>query len=337
MVVLAGVTAWILAWLTRQLLSRAVHPGNLSQPHGTVRVPVRIVRFVTWVVMTGVLFPPALELFGEKLPAGLSLASLFEWAFGDGLRLCLIALLAFVLIRAVSLTVVRLEHHVASADGPDQVERARRARTLGDLIRNVATVTIISVATLMILQELDLNIMPVLTGAGILGLAVGFGAQTLVKDVISGFFVILENQVRVGDIAEINGVTGTVDAINLRTVLLRDQRGAVHVFPCGSINSLANLTRDFTYAVIDVNVPYQQDMDVALKLMRATGEEMKADPAHGSALLGPLEIISVTPFGETLLTIKARIKVTPARQAEAALELRLRVRRAFTAQGILVR
>lgn len=258
---------------------------------------------------------------------------LWDAALG-GLRVLLIGLLAFLLLRALRAAVSRFERHFAHAHDPAGVENAKRARTLGDLIRNVFSVIIVAIAVLMVLQELQINIMPILTGAGILGLAVGFGAQTLVKDIISGFFLILENQVRVGDVAKINGTGGLVEAINLRTIVLRDQSGAVHVFPCGGVNTLANLSKDYSYALLDIQVAYKHDTDEVVKVMQQVAEEMRQSESHGPVMLEPLEVIGVEGFGESSVTIRIRMKTLPLKQWDTAREFRRRVKKAFDLAGI---
>jgi small conductance mechanosensitive channel len=250
-----------------------------------------------------------------------------------GLRVLLIGLLAFLLLRALRAAVRRFEHHFAQVHDPAGAENAKRARTLGDLMRNVFSLVIVAIAALMVLQELRINIMPILTGAGILGLAVGFGAQTLVKDVISGFFLILENQVRVGDVAKINGTGGLVEAINLRTIVLRDERGAVHVFPCGSVNTLANLSKDYAYALLDIQVAYKHDTDEVVKVLQQVAEDMRQSD-YGAGMLEPLEVIGVEGFGESSVTIRIRMKTLPLKQWDTAREFRRRIKKAFDAAGI---
>src|SRR5437764_7453177 len=143
----------------------------------------------------------------------------------------------------------------------------------------------------MLLRELSIDVVPILTGAGIAGLAIGFGAQNLVRDVISGFFLILEDQVRIGDLARINGVGGTVEQINLRTLILRDIEGAVQVFPNGTITTLANLSKQFAYAIVDVRVAYNENMDRVMGTLREVGGSMEKDPAWAGVILAPLEIV----------------------------------------------
>jgi len=257
-----------------------------------------------------------------------------DWLLRGGLRIVLITVLASVGLRAVRAGIRKLERHLSDTPGAQTLEQAKRARTLGDLLRNVATMAIIAIATLMVLRELSVDIMPILTGAGIVGLAIGFGAQTLVKDVISGFFLILENQVRVGDVAEINGTGGLVEAINLRTIVLRDMRGAVHVFPCGGVTTLANLTKDFSYALLDIAVAYKHDTDQVVEIMQAVADGLQASEVFGPMTLEPMEVIGVEGFGESSVTIRVRIKTLPLKQWDIAREFRRRVKKAFDEAGI---
>lgn len=335
----AIVVAVVAAWGCAEVIASAVR-RSFSQPdphagavtHHYARATARVVRLLVLVLLTALFIPPVLELFGEPLRAGLRLSTLVNWFFDSGLKVLLIAVSAFVLKRAVDLGTNGLERRIAEEHG--SLEHLKRARTLGNLARNVATVVITSIAGLYILQEFNFNLVPLLTGAGIAGLAIGFGAQTLVKDVISGFFLILEDQIRVGDNAEINGVGGLIETIHLRTVVLRDVRGAMHVFPCGSINSLANLTKDFSYAVLDVNVHYRHQTDDVIALIKTTAEELQKDPAFSPSLLGPIEVLGIENLGETGVTIRARIKTLPQRQWDVARELRRRIKRTFDDEGV---
>ncbi|MCL4849667.1 MAG: mechanosensitive ion channel family protein, partial [Acidobacteria bacterium] len=156
----------------------------------------------------------------------------------------------------------------------------------------------------------------------------------LVKDVISGFFLILENQVRVGDVASINGTGGMVESITLRTISLRDFSGTVHVFPNGSINTLANLTKDFSFAVLDIGVAYKEDTDHVSDVMRRAGDDLMRDEKYAPSILAPLEIIGVDNFGNSEVVIKIRIKTIPLKQWEIGRELRRRLKKAFDAEGI---
>ena len=186
----------------------------------------------------------------------------------------------------------------------------------------------------MVLSEFNMDIMPIITGAGIAGLAIGFGAQNLVRDVISGFFLILEDQIRVGDVAQINGTGGVVEAIKLRTTVLRDLQGTVHIFPNGEIKQVSNMTKEFSYAVLDVGVAYKENVDAVMEVLKSIGEETKQDPAFGNLLMEPLEILGVDDFADSQVTIKIRVKTLPLKQWIVGRELRRRIKNTFDARGI---
>jgi small conductance mechanosensitive channel len=335
-VVVAYLLAEVAARLARTILAGiAGAEGPVVFQSPIVRRPIRITRAVVFAASLALLAPPALGLAGVTIPVGLDLTALTVWVFGSGLRVGVIALLAYLLLRVIASAARRLEDEIShDAATVDVVERLKRARTLSRLIQHGLTSVVMAVALLMVLRELGVDIMPVLTGAGILGLAVGFGAQTLVKDLISGFFLILENQVRVGDVAMINGTGGLVEAINLRTVVLRDLQGTVHVIPNGSIERLANLTKDYSYYVIDLGVAYKEDTDRVVEVLREVAAELAADPAYALSVLEPLEVLGVDAFDDSAVTIKIRMKTIPLKQWEVGRELRRRIKKAFDARGI---
>ena len=333
--VIAYAVAGVAARMTRTLLV-ALSGGDAAVEFRSriVRRPIRITRALIFLAVLAALAPPGLEMVGVSLPIGVTSVALTGWLFGSGLRILIIALLTYLIVRVIAAASQRLEDIVGHERSPDMQEQLKRARTLSRLVQNALTAFAILLATLMILRELDVDVMPILTGAGILGLAVGFGAQTLVKDLISGFFLILENQVRVGDVARINGTGGLVEAINLRTVVLRDLEGIVHIFPNGSIETLANLTKDFSYAVIDVGIAYKEDPDKVIAVLGEIGTELAADPHYRLSVLEPLEILGVDAFEASQVTIKIRVKTLPLKQWEVGRELRRRIKRTFDARGI---
>jgi small conductance mechanosensitive channel len=300
----------------------------------TVARAGRLVRIVVFLLLSLVLVFPALELVGLSTSVGLHPEALAAWLFESGLRIGVILLVSFLIMRITVTVTARFEREVERSEGIETLERLRRARTLGTLIRSTLGTLVTVIALLMILRELNLDITPILTGAGIVGLAVGFGAQSLVKDVISGFFLILENQVRVGDVAAINGTGGAVEAISLRTIVLRDGSGTVHVFPNGSITTLSNRSKDFSFYEIDLGVPYDEDADQVMALLRRIGDELRADARFAPSILAPIEIFGIDSFGEAQMTIKLRIKTLPLRQWDVGRELRGRIVKRFREEGI---
>jgi moderate conductance mechanosensitive channel len=335
----AAAVAFLAAEAAARLLRLLIRRGlgadagaSLTTP--VVRTPVRLIRLTLFAVLFIALTPPALELAGAPLTRGLRLGEVTAWAATGGLRLLLIGGLAFVLVRVISLLVNRFEQEVNQGAQLEVLERIKRARTLGGLVRNVLTTLVVIVAALMMLREFGLDITPILTGAGILGLAVGFGAQTLVKDIISGFFMILENEIRVGDVVQIDGHGGMVESMNLRTIVLRDFEGTLHIVPNGSVGAVKNRTKDFSFYVIDLPMAYSADTDAVADLVRAVGAELRADAAYAPFILGDVEVIGVDAFAESSVTLKVRIKTVPLKQWEVGRELRRRLKKAYDAHGV---
>jgi len=214
------------------------------------------------------------------------------------------------------------------------IEAEKRVKTLGNLLMKAASVAVFIIALMMILKEVGMDIAPIIAGAGIVGLAVGFGAQNLVRDVISGFFMIMENQVRVGDVAVINGTGGLVEEINLRTIVLRDLEGTVHVFPNGTINTLSNMSKGWSRYVVDVGVAYKENVDHVIQVLKEIGEGLSRDESFGPLILEPLQVLGVDDFGSSQVTIKCAIKTQPLKQWDVGRELRRRIKNTFDQKGI---
>ena len=328
----ATLVASVTGRLVRLVLS-AIY-GDADRGSRFVARPVFITRLVTFALALPVTALPMLDAIGERFDVGLDQKSVLRWLFASGLRIAVIVTLAWLIVRVVVGATNRLEQEMARGTVPGATERLKRAQTLGALVKNVAVTLIGGVALLMVLRELNVDVLPMLTGAGIAGVALGFGAQFLVRDLIAGFFLILEDQVRVGDSVVINGQGGGVEAINLRTTLLRDVEGAVHVFPNGAITTLSNRTRDYAYYLIDVNVDFQQDTDKVVDVLRATAASLQDDPTLGPYILEPLEVLGVDAFRDGQVTIRSRFKTQPQRQWDVGREMRRRLRIAFTHAGI---
>ena len=238
------------------------------------------------------------------------------------------------MLRAANLAISHFQFRLSQRHTEADLEWQRRATTLGVILTSTVNVTVGFVAILMLLRELTIDVLPILTGAGIFGLAVGFGAQNLVRDVISGFFLILEDQVRIGDLARINGVAGTVEQINLRTIVVRDHEGAVQVFPNGTITALANLSKQFAYAVVDVRIAYGENMDRVIGTMREVGAAMQRDALWGAMILDPLEVVGIESLADGAATLRVKFKTQPLNQGKVANELRRRLMSAFVGRGI---
>src|ERR671912_1750757 len=252
-------------------------------------------------------------------------------------RVLLIIVAALLAIKFLRLGLNRLEVILVRArEASESVPgaAAMRIRTLMGVLWTIVAGLVWFTAVLTILGQVGVNVTPILASAGVVGLAVGFGAQNLVKDFVSGFFLILENQIRVGDVAIINGTGGLVEAITFRTIVLRDQAAVVHVFPNGSINTLSNMTKDWSAYVMDIGVGYGEDTDRVIEVMRRVAGELQSDPQYGSAMLEPIEIIGVDAFTDSAVIIKGRLKTLPIRQWMVGREYRRRLKKAFEAENI---
>jgi small conductance mechanosensitive channel len=256
------------------------------------------------------------------------------WLLAPSLRIAVIAITAYLVIRVASAATRRFERAMNLRTGLDVIERAKRAQTLARLLDRTVSATVTAMAGLVILRELGIDITPILTGAGIAGLAIGFGAQTLVRDVISGFFMIFEDHVRVGDVVNVNGQGGLVEQVNLRTIVVRDEQGAVHIFRNGEIKTLSNQSKDFSYFVITVPVASEDEVERAAEAMTDAAEGLMKEPDFGPHILMPIEVLGVDAFEPGQLVIKARIKTVPLKQWVVGRELRQRIARLFSERGI---
>lgn len=263
-------------------------------------------------------------------------AAITEWLLTSGLKSLFIVIGAFILIRIAFTLIKRIERLADDGDPTFQSRQEKRAATLSVLLRQVAAVSISLVAFMMVLKEFHVDIAPIIAGAGIIGLAVGFGAQSLVKDVISGFFILLEEQFDVGDVISGAGVSGAVEKIGIRFTQLRDLEGKVHYIPNGEFRVVSNLTRGWSRAVIDIGVGYDEDLDRVQHVLRQVDTDMRNLPEWKGIILEPLEIFGVESFADSAVTVRMVYKTLPGKQWPVAREFRRRVKQAFDARGIKI-
>jgi moderate conductance mechanosensitive channel len=331
--------AWLSALTARRVAASTMYSiigDAIPSSSPLVRTPLRLVSVVTFILVAALLLFPALELTGVRPRVSGSLRETATWLRGSGLHILLIVVFAYALCRAVGLLVTRFEKELKAGVRLNSREHAKRARTIGLVVNRMATVLIVGFATLTVLYELGVNVAPLLTGAGIAGVALGFGAQWLVKDLLSGFCLILEDQVRVGDDATINGTDGLVEQINLRTIVLRDVRGTVHVFSNGAITTLANLSKDFSHYVIDLNISYKEDPDRVSEVVREVDRDIRRDPEFAPLMLEPTQIHGVVGFAEWSMQLRVRLKTVPQQQWKVGREFRKRLRKALNRHGVAV-
>ena len=259
----------------------------------------------------------------------------FAWlttSFGQRVTGSLITIALLVVLTVVlwELISAMIERYLSQDGGVVSA----RAKTLLPLLRTTLLIVLVTIVVMVSLAELGLNIGPLLAGAGVVGLAIGFGAQTLVKDIITGLFILIEDHIAVGDVVKVGTHAGIVENLSLRTIKLRDLAGVVHVIPFSEVTTLENMTKDFSRYVFEVGVAYREDTDHVVEVLRVLGEELKADPAYGKDILEPLEILGVDSFGDNAVVIKARITTRPIRQWAVGREFNRRMKKRFDELGI---
>ena len=256
----------------------------------------------------------------------------------NGLRILSILIAAYLatlilrrLIRGLSVYSVRM---MMKSGGATDFELEKRSQTISGVAKKAIVTLIWLIAIIMILEEMNFDIGPLLASAGVIGVAIGFGAQSVVKDVIAGLFLLMENQLRINDIAVINGTSGLVEELNLRTTVLRGENGTVHIFPNGAIASLSNMTREFSYYVFEVSVNYKTDTDQAVEALKQIAAEMMQEEPYRSAIAAPLDMLGVDRLADSAVVIKCRIKTLPSKQWLAGREMNRRIKKRFEEAGI---
>lgn len=305
----------------------ALSPGLQARADRYVPVLHTVLRVVLALVTALVV----LEVWGLETLAWLTTGPGRALA-GAALSIGVVLVLAFVAWTVVS---AAIERYLTQTDGEgNALARSARAKTLLPLARTVFMGLLMIVVGLIVLSEIGVDIAPLLAGAGVIGLAVGFGSQKLVQDVITGAFILFENTISVGDVVNVGGHSGVVEALTIRSLRLRDLSGSVHTIPFSTVDKITNLTKDFSFAVFDVGVAYREDTDAVTEVLKEVGAGMQADPEYGPLILEPLEIFGVDRFADSAVIIKARLKTQPLKQWMVGREFNRRMKKAFDARGI---
>lgn len=249
------------------------------------------------------------------------------------LRILLIMVIAAILIKISSKLIIKLKQHLKErADG--DAEELKRIDTLGRVFRYIASILIVVIAIVEVLHQLGISIAPILAAAGVVGVAVGFGAQSLIKDYFNGFFLLLENQIRQGDVVEAGGKGGFVEEVTLRHIKMRDYDGNVHYVPNGIITTVTNMSRGFAHSVIDIGVAYRENVDEVMQIMREVGEDMRTDEEFQFKILDNLEMAGIDKLGDSAVTIRCRFKVKALEQWTVRREFFKRIKEQFDKRGI---
>jgi small-conductance mechanosensitive channel len=260
---------------------------------------------------------------------------IIPWLLSHGVRIVLIAAAAILLNKILSRIIIRtIRASVKGDENTSPEAEKKREDTLIRIFNGAVNILVIIIAIMMILQELGIEVGPLIAGAGIVGLAVGFGGQYLIRDIITGLFLMLENQYRIGDVVNIEGLSGAVQDISLRKTTLRDLNGTVHHIPHGSITKISNLSKDFARVNLDMGVAYSTNLEHLIEVINRTGNELATDPAFMDAIITPPQFLRVNEFADSAIIVKILGDTKPLRQWEVTGELRKRLKIAFDREGI---
>jgi small conductance mechanosensitive channel len=254
------------------------------------------------------------------------------WLINHGLRILLILILMMIAMKVVKVFSRKIFDQFRGEDAG--VEMRKRADTLSGIIQFIMGLVVMIIAVIMILGEFGIQIGPILAAAGIVGVAIGFGSQYLVQDVISGFFILLQDQIRVGDVVIIGGKGGLVEKVSLKNTVLRDLSGNVHFIRNGTIDVVTNMTKDFSQYVFEIGVAYRENVDEVIEVAKAVDEDLRNDDEYKDDILEPLEVLGLDKFADSALIIKARTKTRPIKQWRVAREFNRRLKIAFDEKGI---
>jgi small-conductance mechanosensitive channel len=255
-----------------------------------------------------------------------------DWLLTSGLHIAIIVLGGLIGYRSLRVLMIRLERLLAGAAPSD--EEAQRARTLTRVIHSTAVVALAIIVVLMLLLELGLDVSPLIAGAGVAGVAVGLGAQTLIKDVIGGFFILLEDQFAVGDAIQVGDIGGGVEKMTLRATFLRDLEGTLHVIPNGEIRIVSNRTKGWSRVVMNLGVAYEEDIGRVVATLGKIGQDLYQDEAFAPLLLEEPAVTGVEALGDWTVTVRIMAKTRPGKQWGVARELRRRIKESFEREGI---
>ena len=325
-------------WLARKISAQKTIDPTLHAWVEELSRSARSAIIIIGCILAVVLSMRVLEVpfISPRLKARWQPEAFLDWIVEHGIGIILTIAIAGLCIRVVHKLISHLALLIRPHDESPaaQLERVKRIQTVSAILQHLSSFVIVIVATLMVLAELGVNITPILTSLGVVGVALGFGAQQLVGDLIAGFFHIFENQIRVGDVAVINGVGGQVEEIRLRTTVLRAFDGTVHIFRNGTISTLANMTKDFSYFAMDLSVNYKDDTDRISNLVRDVGAELQSDAKLRPYILEPVEVLGVESFTDAAITLRFRMKTLPIKQWEVGREFRRRLKIRLDREGI---
>jgi small conductance mechanosensitive channel len=327
-VIVAGlIFTWIVKKLSHFLRDRlTIIRDRYHLRHDRFRLYARGIRYIGYVIVT------FFTLYSIGIIWNIADSS---FIIGDGSRIFLINTFNIFLVIFIAITLwevinTTIENYLGALDGPNSA----RMRTIMPIVKNVLLVAFAILFVLVLLSEIGINIVPLLAGAGVLGIAIGFGAQTMVKDFLTGFTIIFEDLIQVGDVAKLGDRVGLVEKITIRKVQLRDLSGIVYTVPFSEITIVENWTKDFSYYIFDVGIAYREDVDEVIGYLKDIDQDMREDDGFKNLILEPLEVLGVDKFADSAVVIKARIKTLPIKQWEVGREFNRRMKYKFDEHNV---
>lgn len=340
-VLIATIIGFILSYNLKERAAHSVEKVVAKRWHTRRKIARRI---VTWVIagtgggiLTVTLIAVILTYYGQDIRQ--APATAYSWFLAHGIRILIIAVPAYISYRIIRVVLPRLIGRVITVRGKGRQRKERitkRSQTLSTVLTTIIGIIIATVASFMILSEIGINITPLLAGAGIAGIAIGLGAQSTIRDVIAGFFIIIEDQYDAGDVVKVNNqIAGLVEELNLRRTTLRDLDGMLHVIPNGEIRMASNLTKAWSRIHLNISVAYKEDLDRVMAVIRRVWQETAEHPVWGPSFISKTPwLLRVDEFGDSGITIKVVGETEPGKHWDAMGELRRRIKRAFDEEGI---
>ena len=276
-----------------------------------------------------------MDIESVKLAFNKLITDIVNWLLYDFTYILISLVVVIVLIWLLNAISRNLEKVILKrSDALLDKEAQKRVKTLMSIGRGIMRLILWAIFALILLKRIGIEIGPIIASAGIAGIAIGFGAQELIRDFLAGFFVLLDNQIRTDDIVVINGTTGVVEKIELRTIRLRDHSGVVHIFQHGKVNTLSNMTKEWSALVFEIGVAYKEDVDTVIAIMKSVGEDLEKDSRFSGNILEPISILGVEQFANSSIQLKVRIKTQTGEQWQTRREYMRRLKYAFDKKGI---
>ncbi|MAF85552.1 MAG: mechanosensitive ion channel protein [Dehalococcoidales bacterium] len=338
-ILIAVVVGFILFYLLRRwaphIVEKVVPKQWQEQLKGSQRVVTWVIIGIGGVILALAVTAVIVSRYGVDVTPALKTVG--GWLLEHGVPILIIILLSFLTHRVVKVAMPRLIERAITIRGRGRRakgELAKRAHTLSGFLTTAIGAVIIIVAIFMLLSEVGIDITPLLAGAGVAGIALGFGAQSLIRDFLSGLFIILEDQYSKGDVVRIAGIAGLVEDVSLRRTVLRDLDGIVHSIPNGEVKTASNYTKEWSRVNLNIPVAYGEDLDRVIEVLNQIGKELAADETFGPMIIKAPQVLRVDKFGDSAIEIKVLGDTKPLKQWDVTGELRKRAKKAFDEEGI---